>query len=344
MSDDGADDGVDRAPFGSVYVAGAGSWGTALAALCVRAGRDTVLWSRGEAVARDVNERGENLAYLPGIALPDALRATADRAAARDADAILLVVPAQAARTELIALREATNGAAMPVALCCKGIERGTGQLMHQVLAEAWPEALGAVLSGPSFAADVARGLPTAVTLADEDASCGTRWLGTVATETFRPYYSNDVLGAELGGAIKNVLAIACGVVEGRGLGESAKAALMARGFAEARRFALGMGARPETLAGLSGLGDLILTCGSRQSRNMSLGYEVGQGANARDVIAGRRTVSEGAATAPVLVRLAQERGVEMPICEAVAKLLAGDADLDTIVTDLMTRPLKIEG
>ena len=338
------DTSVERAPFGSVFVAGAGSWGTALAALCVRAGRDTVIWSRGQAVARDIEERRENLAYLPGIALPDALRATTDRAAIRDADAVLLVVPAQAARGELTALREASGGAALPVALCCKDIERGTGRLMHQVLAEAWPEALGAVLSGPSFAADVARGLPTAVTLADEDASCGTRWLGTVATDSFRPYYSDDVLGAELGGAIKNVLAIACGVVEGRGLGESAKAALMARGFAEARRFALGLGAKSETLAGLSGLGDLILTCGSRQSRNMSLGYEVGQGADPRDVIASRRTVTEGAATAPVLVRLAQERGVEMPISEAVATLLAGDAGLDEVIHELMTRPLKTEG
>lgn len=335
---------VERDPFASVFVAGAGSWGTALAALCVRAGRDTVLWSRGDPVARDVNERRENLAYLPGIELPPALTATTDRAAVRDADAVLLVVPAQAARAELTALREASGGAALPVALCCKGIERGTGQLMHQVLAESWPEALGAVLSGPSFAGDVARGLPTAVTLADEDASCGTRWLGTIATETFRPYYSDDVLGAELGGAIKNVLAIACGVVEGRGLGESAKAALMARGFAEARRFALGLGARPETLAGLSGLGDLILTCGSRQSRNMSLGYEVGQGADPRAVVAGRRTVTEGAATAPVLVRMAQERGVEMPVCEAVARLVSGDAGVDEVVTELMTRPLRIEG
>ena len=335
---------VEREPFGSVLVAGAGSWGTALAALCVRAGRQTVLWSRGEPVARDVNERRENLAYLPGIELPEALTATTDRGAVRDAEAVLLVVPAQAARQELAGLREASGGAALPVALCCKGIERGTGRLMHQVLAEAWPEARGAVLSGPSFAADVARGLPTAVTLADEDEACSARWLGTIATEAFRPYYSGDVLGAELGGAIKNVLAIACGVVEGRGLGESAKAALMARGFAEARRFALGMGARPETLAGLSGLGDLILTCGSRQSRNMSLGYEVGQGADPRAVIATRRTVSEGAATAPVLVRLAHERGVEMPICAAVDRLLTGEADLDAITTELMTRPLRIEG
>ena len=339
-----SDASIDSAPFGSVFVAGAGSWGTALAALCVRAGRDTVVWSRGEAVARDIAERRENLAYLPGIALPDALSATTDRAAVQDADAVLLVVPAQAARAELSRLREASGGAALPVALCCKGIERGTGQLMHQVLAEAWPEARGAVLSGPSFAADVARGLPTAVTLADEDEACGHRWLGTVATDSFRPYYSSDVLGAELGGAIKNVLAIACGVVEGRGLGESAKAALMARGFAEARRFALGLGARPETLAGLSGLGDLILTCGSRQSRNMSLGYEVGQGADPRAVIEARRTVSEGAATAPVLVRLAQERGVEMPVCQAVDRLLSGEGTVDELVGELMTRPLRIEG
>ena len=326
-----------------VLVIGAGSWGTALAALCARAGRRTTIWSRGEAVAEQLRG-GENARYLPDIALPDALAVTTDRAAAREADALLLVVPAQAARGEAVALREATDGAALPVALCCKGIEQETGLLMHQVLAEAWPEARGAVLSGPSFAADVARGLPTAVTLADEDEARGERWLATVATDAFRPYYSSDVLGAELGGAIKNVLAIACGVVEGRGLGESAKAALMARGFAEARRFALGLGARPETLSGLSGLGDLILTCSSRQSRNMSLGYEMGQGRSAADIIAERRTVSEGAATAPILVRLARGRGVEMPVSEAVCALVEGRVSVDEAIRDLMTRPLRIEG
>ena len=331
-------------PYSSVYVAGAGSWGTALAALCARAGRDVILWSRGEAVADDVNGKRENEAYLPGIALPDALRATTERRDVASADAVLLVVPAQAARGELERLREASGRAALPVALCCKGIEQGTALTMHQVLEEAWPEAGGAVLSGPSFAADVAKGLPTAVTLADADEARGRRWLATVATDSFRPYYSADVLGAELGGAIKNVLAIACGVVEGRGLGESAKAALMARGFAEARRFALGLGADPATLAGLSGLGDLILTCGSRQSRNMSLGYEVGQGADPQAVIDGRRTVSEGAATAPVLVRMAEEQGVDMPVCRAVDALLSGDKTVDEVVGELMTRPLKIEG
>ena len=331
-------------PYSSVYVAGAGSWGTALAALCARAGRDVILWSRGEAVADDVNGKRENEAYLPGIALPDALRATTERRDVASADAVLLVVPAQAARGELERLREASGRAALPVALCCKGIEQGTALTMHQVLEEAWPEAGGAVLSGPSFAADVARGLPTAVTLADADEARGRRWLATVATDSFRPYYSADVLGAELGGAIKNVLAIACGVVEGRGLGESAKAALMARGFAEARRFALGLGADPATLAGLSGLGDLILTCGSRQSRNMSLGYEAGQGADPQAVIDGRRTVSEGAATAPVLVRMAEEQGVDMPVCRAVDALLSGDKTVDEVVGELMTRPLKIEG
>jgi glycerol-3-phosphate dehydrogenase (NAD(P)+) len=331
-------------PYPSVYVAGAGSWGTALAALCVRAGRQTVLWSRGEAVAAEVNGQHTNEAYLPDVALPEALTATTDRTAVRGADAVLLVVPAQAARGELERLGEASGGAALPVALCCKGIEQATGKLMHEVLAEAWPQAHGAVLSGPSFAADVAHGLPTAVTLADEDEARGARWLATLRAETFRPYYASDVLGAELGGAIKNVLAIACGVVEGAGLGESAKAALMARGFAEARRFALGLGARPETLAGLSGLGDLILTCGSRQSRNMSLGYEMGRGRSAREVLAERRTVSEGAATAPVLVRMARERGVEMPVSEAVLELVEGRAEVGPTISALMTRPLRFEG
>ena len=329
--------------FSSVYVAGAGSWGTALAATCRRAGRATTLWSRGQEVARAVAETGRNEAYLPGVALPEGLAVTTDRAAVLGAACVLLVVPAQAARGELTALRAASGAAALPVALCCKGIERGTGLLMHQVLAEAWPEARGAVLSGPSFAADVARGLPTAVTLADEDEACGRRWLATLATETFRPYYAPDVLGAELGGSIKNVLAIACGVVEGAGLGESAKAALIARGFAEARRFALGMGAKAETLAGLSGLGDLVLTCSSRQSRNFSLGYALGQGASPDEAQASVRQVTEGAATAPILVRLARERGVEMPVSEAVLGLLEG-APVGASVRELMTRPLRIEG
>lgn len=330
-------------PFDKIMVAGGGAWGTALAALLSRAGREVVLWVRDPALATAINTHSENQAYLPGLSLPKEIRATADPAAVADVDAMLCVIPAQHVRANLPQfMPHAAPG--LPVALCSKGIEQSSGKLMHAVLEEVWPETAGAVLSGPSFAADVARGLPTAVTLADGDPGRGARWVQSLAAPTFRPYYSDDVLGAELGGAIKNVLAIACGVVEGRGLGESARAAVMARGFSECLRFATALGARPETLNGLSGLGDIILTCSSRQSRNMSLGVAIGQGQSARTVMSERKTVAEGAATAPILVELAARHGVEMPIAQAVAKLVAGGAPVDEVVEGLLTRPLRAEG
>ena len=271
------------------------------------------------------------------------LNATADLTVAAAAEAILFVVPAQFARPMLAELRAATGKAAKPVALCSKGIERDSGALMTDVIAESWPEAIPAVLSGPSFAVDVAKGLPTAVTLAATDETTGAMWQASVGAPHFRPYLSDDLIGAELGGAVKNVLAIACGVVEGKGLGESAKAALMARGFAEFQRFGVALGAKPASMAGLSGLGDLILTCSSRQSRNMSLGYEIGQGGRAAEIMAARNTVSEGAATARPLLELAAKHGVEMPICAAVAALVEGDSDVDAVIAGLLQRPYTYE-
>lgn len=326
-----------------LFVAGAGSWGTALAVLLAQAGREVTLWCRSPDQAGAMAESRANARYLPGVPLPENLDVTSDLEAVRDAAGCLFVVPAQSARTWLGAIRDAAGEAALPVALCCKGLERGSMAPMHRVLSEAWPEAGGAVLSGPSFAADVARGLPTAVTLACADEAQRSWWLEVLATQTFRPYGSDDPLGAELGGAVKNVMAIACGVAAGRGLGESAKAALIARGFAEMQRFALAMGAKPETLGGLSGLGDLVLTCNSPQSRNFSLGQAIGEGADPAAYLASQSSVAEGAATAGPLTEQARALGVDMPISEAVVAILEGQADLDEAIAGLMTRPLKAE-
>ncbi|MEM9988347.1 MAG: NAD(P)H-dependent glycerol-3-phosphate dehydrogenase, partial [Pseudomonadota bacterium] len=284
--------------YAHVFVAGAGAWGTALALVLHRAGAKVTLWTRNETVVSSIKETGMNQPYLPAIPLPKDIAVTTNEDRLSDADAFLCAIPAQYMRDQLPRFRDVVGQTSLPVLLSSKGIEQSTGLLMHQVLKEVWPTAKGAVVSGPSFAADVAKGLPTAVTVAAFEEIHGERWLHTLAAPNFRPYYSDDVLGVELGGAIKNVLAIACGVVEGKGLGESAKAALITRGFAECIRFAVGQGAQGETLNGLSGLGDIILTCSSRQSRNMSLGYEIGQGGLAKDILAGRSTVAEGAATA----------------------------------------------
>ncbi|MEO1043254.1 MAG: NAD(P)H-dependent glycerol-3-phosphate dehydrogenase, partial [Pseudomonadota bacterium] len=247
-----------------IFVAGAGSWGTALAVLIANQGYRTILWGRREEHARALNEERENRRYLPGVDLPPPLEATTDLSRVSSAQAVVFVVPAQHSRGVLIELRNAADRAPMPVVLCSKGLERGTLAPMHHVLEEAWPEAEPAVLSGPSFAADVARGLPTAVTLAASSPEAQQFWLERLATSSFRPYASDDLMGAELGGAVKNVLAIACGIAVGKGFGESAKAALIARGFSEFQRFGRVMGARHETMGGLSGLGDLVLTANSK--------------------------------------------------------------------------------
>ena len=328
--------------FTSVAVIGAGAWGTALAALCARGGVQTTLWAREEEVANAINATGENPAFLPKIKLPQTLRATHDLGMAAEAEAILFVVPAQFARPVFGELRMSAAEDA-PVALCSKGIERDTGLLMTEVLAAVWPHARPAVLSGPSFARDVAQGLPAAVTLACADPALGARWAATLGGPTFRPYLSDDLTGAELGGAIKNVLALAAGVVDGKQLGESARAALIARGFAEFQRLGEALGARPQTMAGLSGLGDLILTASSPQSRNMSLGVELGKGRALEDILGERNSVSEGAATAVAVTRLARTAGVEAPICEAVADLVEGKRAVDDIIADLLSRPIKSE-
>ena len=333
----------DARAFQNILVVGGGAWGTALATLTVSAGAKTCIWARNKSVVDAINQTHENSLYLAGYDLPESLTATTDlKAAAQKCDAVLFVAPAQTAREVLANLRELTDRAALPVCLCCKGIERSTQKLMTEVLSQVWPEADPAILSGPSFAVDVVRGLPTAVTLACDN-DTGPRWLATLNTGRFRPYLSQDMIGAELGGAVKNVIAIACGIVEGQGFGESARAALIARGFAEFQRLGVAMGADPRSMAGLSGLGDMILTCSSRQSRNMSLGVAIGEGGSAAEILSERHTVSEGAASAAPLVALAKSHGVEMPISTAVAAIIDGKIDVASAINALMSRPLRKE-
>lgn len=321
-----------------IGVIGGGAWGTALAQVAARGGERVLLWAREADVVADVNERHENVRFLPGIGLPETIVATGSLGALSICDALLVVVPAQHVRA---VLAEAAVGAT-PLVLCAKGIEAGTQLLVGEVAQQVHPAAPIAVLSGPTFAHEVAAGQPTAVTLACADEALGAALADRLAGPALRPYATTDVTGAEIGGAVKNVLAIACGVVEGAGLGQNARAALIARGFAEMVRFGLARGAQAETLSGLSGLGDLVLTCSSTSSRNFSLGVGLGQGRRAQDLLADRVTVAEGAATAPVLRAAAGAIGVEMPVVEAVCALLGG-ADVGAVIEALLARPLRRE-
>jgi glycerol-3-phosphate dehydrogenase (NAD(P)+) len=322
-----------------IGVIGGGAWGTALAQIAATGGRQTLLWAYEQEVVDAVNRDHENPIFLPGVPLEESIRATSALQDLAAADAWLVVTPAQHMRAVL----EAAPRCDKPMILCSKGIEERSGELLHHVAASACPGAQVAVLSGPTFAHEVARGLPTAVTLAASDASLGERLRERIALPTFRIYLSDDVAGAEIGGAVKNVLAIACGVVEGKGLGQNARAALIARGFAEMTRFGMAHGARRETLAGLSGLGDLVLTCSSTSSRNYSLGKGIGEGRSAAVLLADRRTVAEGAFTAPVLARLARDRGIDMPIVDAVDALISERASVDEVLEALLSRPPKAE-
>ncbi len=323
-----------------VGVIGGGAWGTALAQVAASGGGDTLLWAREPEVVEAVNRRRENGIFLPGIPLHPSIRATDNLAELREAEFILVVTPAQHTRAVL----SSTPLRRKPLVLCAKGMEETTTKLMDDVAREEQPGSPIAVLSGPTFADEVAAGLPAAVTVASADAGVAEAVRARLARPNFRPYLSDDVIGAEIGGAVKNVLAIACGVVEGRGLGQNARAALISRGFAEMTRFGLARGARVETLAGLSGLGDLVLTCSSTSSRNFSLGKGLGEGWAAAELLADRRTVAEGAFTAPVLQRAAAAAGVDMPIVSAVCALLSGEASVDQVLEQLLSRPLRAEG
>ena len=322
----------------TIGVIGGGAWGTALAQV-MAAEEDVILWAREHQVVTAINVLHENPDFLPGVELSARIGATDVTDTLARADLWLVVAPAQHLRR---VLNDCPVAHRPTLVLCAKGIEAGTLHLMAEVVADVVGNVPLAVLSGPTFAGEVARGLPTAVTLACADAALGAALVQRLARPAFRPYLSDDVVGAEIGGAVKNVLAIACGVVEGAGLGLNARAALIARGFAEMTRFGLARGARAETLAGLSGLGDLVLTCSSTNSRNFALGVGIGKGERAETLLASTRTVAEGAATAPVLVAAAHAIGVEMPIAAAVAALLEG-APVGATVNALLARPLKAE-
>ncbi len=328
--------------FKTAGVIGAGAWGTALAQVAGRAGLDVLLQAREPEVVDSIRARRVNEAFLPGVVLDDHVAVTGKLADLGACDLILAVPPAQHMRSTLTAFA-AHYRPGVPVILCSKGIERGSLKLMTDVLAETLPAAPAAVLSGPSFAGEVARGLPSAVTLACADEALGEALMWTLSAPGFRPYLATDLIGAEVGGAIKNVLAIACGIAEGRGLGRSAHAALITRGFAEMTRMGVALGGQAETVAGLCGLGDLVLTCSSPQSRNMSLGLALGQGQTVEQALAGKRSVAEGYESAPAVRELATKMGVDMPISLAVAALLNGETTVEGMIGSLLSRPLKAE-
>lgn len=325
--------------FQSIAVLGGGAWGTALAQTAARAGRNVTLWEHDPGNAEHLITARESR-FLPGVRLEPSVQVTRDLAEAARADALLLVVPAQVLR-QVVTLLQPLIVPKTPLVACAKGIEHGTHRFMTEIIAEAAPAAIPAILSGPSFAADVARGLPTAVTIAATDAACAQALAQAMNSGSFRPYHSTDVRGVELGGATKNVLAIAAGIVEGKQLGASALAAMTTRGFVELVRFGKAYGARIETMHGLSGLGDLTMCCSTPQSRNFSFGMALGRGEGIETAAHGK--LAEGYYTAPVLLEMAQAKGIDMPISTAVAAVLDGKLSVDAAIEGLLTRPLKAE-
>jgi glycerol-3-phosphate dehydrogenase (NAD(P)+) len=325
-----------------ISVIGAGAWGTALANLLSKNGHETLIWALEEDCAASINDQHINNQYLPSIPLMPDLRATTSLSDCSGSSAILLVVPTQFMRETLKKLAPYVNDN-LPIILCSKGIELGSLNLMTDVLKQEIPWATPAVLSGPSFAKDVGQGQPAAVTLAAKNHAVANELANIVSSEKFRPYTTQDIIGAEIGGAVKNVLAIACGVAIGMDLGRSAHAALISRGFAEMTRLGMALGADATTLTGLCGLGDLVLTCSSEQSRNMSFGMELGQGKKIDAILSSRNTVTEGVTTAPAIETLSQRLNIEMPICEIVAKIIREDINLEDAVLALLNRPTKAE-
>jgi len=325
-----------------IGITGGGAWGTALAQAITRSGRDALLWAFEAGTVRDINEAHVNRAYLPDIPLKPSIRATVDLGEIAECDTILMVTPAQHTRAIAEQLGQVLPEG-RPVIICCKGIEQTTRKLMSQVMAEALPQAALAVLSGPSFASEVARDLPAALTLACQDEALGEDLALALGHDTFRIYWSNDVIGAQIGGAVKNVLAIAAGIVAGKQLGLNAHAAITTIGYSEMVRFGKALGARAETLAGLCGLGDLMLTCGSRNSRNMSLGVALGEGKTLDEVLGSRNSVSEGVYTASAVIEIAEVSGLDLPICAAVHSVVSGEETVDQAIEDILARPLRAE-
>ncbi len=328
--------------YNKISVIGGGAWGTALATMAARAGREVLLWAREDDVVTSINEVHENKDFLPGVSLPETLKATGDLGLVAKADVILMVVPAQFVRSVAVDMKSHLKEST-PVILCAKGIEQSSGKLMNDVMKEVLPKTPLVVLSGPTFAREVALDMPSAVTIASKYQQIAQNVADTFGQPTFRPYLSRDVVGAEVGGAVKNVLAVACGIVAGLDLGENARAALITRGLAEMVRFGETFGAKRETMMGLCGLGDLILTCSSSQSRNMSLGMALGQGKSVDEVMSGRISVAEGYHTAGILAEIAARENIEMPIAGAVNKILHKGGNVTEVVQDLMNRPYVSE-
>ncbi|MBR1778432.1 MAG: NAD(P)-dependent glycerol-3-phosphate dehydrogenase [Alphaproteobacteria bacterium] len=326
-----------------ISVLGAGAWGTALANIAANNGRHVTLWVREKELVEEILARKRNTLFLPEIELNDKIVPTNDLTqAVLQAEAVLMVIPAQYLRSICRTLRPVwPNG--LPAVICAKGIEQGTGALLSEMLAEELPQAQIAVLSGPTFAEEAARNKPTALTLACQNEELGKELVAALGTPTFRPYYSSDLIGVQIGGAVKNVMAIAAGIVAGKQAGDNARAALITRGLAEISRLAAALGGQPQTLMGLSGLGDLVLTANSTQSRNFSVGLELGKGRRLDDILTGKNTVAEGVFTAEAVLDRAAQAGVEMPICEGLMKIMRGEASVDVVIQLLMTRPFKTE-
>jgi len=329
-------------PIDLVGVIGAGAWGTALAVTIASAGRDVVLAARTREQAVEMAGARENKRYLPGTRLPDAIKIVSGVEGFEACDAVLMVSPAQAQRAVMAQFGRVLRKG-IPALICSKGIEQSSNFFMSDVLAQVAPDLKAFVLSGPSFATDVVRGLPTAVTLAGPSIEDAVRVGKAIGHANFRIYASDDILGVQIGGAVKNVLAIACGISDGKNLGESCRAALITRAFSELTRLGKALGARPETLAGLSGFGDLSLTCSSLKSRNYSLGFKLGRGETFAQIMKGSNTVSEGVYTAGVVVDIADKNNIEMPICQAVHMIVDGQSTIDAELDRLLARPMRAE-
>lgn len=325
----------------TIGIIGAGAWGTALAQAQATAGRKVTLWAREPEIVDAINGRRENTLFLPGIKIDKGVTATGSLTEAAANDIILVVTPAQHVRTTLQSLKGDGDGKIFVI--CAKGIEIDTGSLMSHVAKDVLPTASTAIMTGPTFAAEIARGLPGGLTIACEDKEIGLGLVDSLSSRTFRTYLTDDVLGAQIGGAVKNVIAIAAGVIYGRGMGDSARAALVTRGLAEMARLASAMGAKRETLMGMCGMGDLILTCSSMQSRNFSLGVEMGKGKSIDEILGARKSVTEGVTTAKALTVMAKNHAVDMPISAAVNACLSEGAGIEETIERMLDRPMKME-